>query len=220
MNIFNRGKKVNSNDNAVDEKADKKKTSEKVKDYAKGKFIESVEKEKAISKKLAFWSIVYEIVMMLIYTAMTIITVLTKWADSKHPTLILIVLIIYVLMFFVMTAYYLSGNKNDGRSYDNKKAIIQNYKSVSVIIKKVLKIVSVVLSILITLESWQDGLIFQIIGIVLIVSSVFALIKAIISIKKEVGKMSKSLDEPKESKFKKAKHKIEAYSDSLKEDKK
>lgn len=198
----------------------KSKTNEKidnVKDKATTKFVGAVEKEKAISKKLAFWSMVYEVIMMLAYTVMTVIAVFTKWEEANNPLLMVFLLALYVGAFVVMTLYTIKSARDESLSYEQKKATIKNYKSISVIIKKVMKVISVGISILIAIESWKDGLIFQVISIILLAFSILAFFKALFGIFKEVKKMKKRTQPKKQSKLITAKHKVEAYSDSLKE---
>ena len=224
MGIFKKDKKekTKAESKAIEVKEEKKpsKFSSAV-SGAKGKAVDTftgaVDKEKSLSKKLAFWSMVYEVVMMLAYTVMTIISVFTKWSEANNPLLMAFLLVLYVGSFVVMTAYTVKSMRSENMSYDAKKNTVKNYKSISVIIKKVMKVISVGISILLALEMWNDGNAFRIISIILIASSVLAFFKALAGIFKEVKKMKKRTEPKKESKLMSAKHKMENYSDELKE---
>ncbi len=200
-----------------DKKPIKSYTVTDVKNKAVDTFTTAVDKEKEISKKLAFWSMVYEIVMMVAYTVLTVVSVFTKWSEANNPLLMSCLLVLYVGAFIVMTAYTIKSMRSEKMSYDAKKNTVKNYKSISVIVKKVMKIISVGISIMLAIETWNDGAAFRFISIILLISSILAFFKAINGIFKEVKKMKKRSAPQKESKIMSAKHKIENYSDELKE---
>lgn len=201
----------------ADKKPAKSYTVTDVKNKAVDTFNAAVDKEKALSKKLAFWSMVYEVVMMLAYTALTVVSVFTKWSEASNPLLMSALLVLYIGAFVVMTAYTVKSMRSEEMSYDAKKNTVKNYKSISVIIKKVMKVISVGISIMLAIETWNDGAAYKFISVVLLVLSVFSFLKALSGIFKEIKKMKKRSKPQKESKFMSAKHKIENYSDELKE---
>lgn len=215
-------KKEEPQDNALTVEVSEKKpaktyTVTDVKNKAVDTFTSAVDKEKAISKKLAFWSMVYEVVMMLAYTALTVVSVFTNWSDANNPLLMSGLLVLYVGAFVVMTAYTVKSMRSEEMSYDAKKNTVKNYKSISVIVKKIMKVISVGISIMLAIETWNDGNAYRVVAIILLVSSILAFFKAISGIFKEIKKMKKRSKPQKESKIMSAKHKIESYSDELKE---
>lgn len=179
------------------------------------KFTDIVDKEKEISKKVVFWSLVYDIVITVLYVVITIASVFTKWSDASNPLIMSFLLFAYVVAFFVMTIYTLRGIKSEQSNSTKKRNTVKNYKSASLIVKKIMKVISVGLSIMLAIEAWDGNSIFKYMSLALILFSFISMIKALKGISKEVKKIKKR-ENAKESKIISAKHKIEDFSDEMK----
>lgn len=203
------GGKIAVDVNALVQKGkDTKKKAEK-------KFTDFVDKEKEVSRKVVFWSLVYDVVITVLYVVITIASVFTKWSDASNPFAMSFLLFAYVVAFFVMTVYTLRGVKSEQSNSTKKRNTVKNYKSASLIVKKIMKVISVGLSIMLAIEAWDSHSIFKYISLALIFFSFISMIKALRGISKEVKKIKKRKN-AKESKIISVKHKIEDFSDEIK----
>ncbi len=153
---------------------------------------ELLDKKQQLQKRARRFTTMFYLITMIGYLTLTFSIVYKNWDDARFPMVLTVLLGLYVLGFLVVIFLNYRMTKNDKASDSDKKTRrIKNYRSLSVIMKKLMSIFSLVVAWMVAIETWGSGALVRTITISFIIISLLITVAGIVLNIRAIKKRSK-----------------------------
>ena len=153
---------------------------------------ELLDKKQRIQKRARVFTTTFYVITMAAYIALTFGVIFRNWDDARYPIALAILLGLYVVGFLIVLFINIRMKKQDDSSDESKKQRrLKNYRSISIIMRKLMSLFSLGVAWFVAIETWDRGITLRTISISLIVISSLITIAGIVRNVKAIKKRSK-----------------------------